>query len=74
MLKTIVVSLDGNTDPNTLSEELLDLPARDSLFIRKNYVNLVPKVEMREHFECMYCGTGTEMEVPLEATFFWPDS
>jgi len=74
MLKTIVVSLDDVRDPNILAEELLDLPARDSLFIRKNYANLVPKVEMREHFECMYCGTETEMEVPLEATFFWPDS
>ncbi len=73
MLKSIVVSIDGVTQPDDLGQMILDLPARDSLFIRKNYTKLVPKVEMKEHFDCMYCGTKSEMEVPLGATFFWPN-
>ena len=73
MLKSIVVSIDGVTQPDDLGQMILDLPARDSLFIRKNYIKLVPKVEMKEHFDCMYCGTKSEMEVPLGAAFFWPN-
>ncbi len=72
-LKSIIVSIDGIADPASLNLAILDLPARDSRFLRKNYTALVPNVEMMESFECMYCGTVTEMEVPLEAGFFWPD-
>ena len=72
-LKSIIVSIDGVSDPASLNLAILDLPARDSRFLRKNYTALVPNVEMIESFECMYCGTVTEMEVPLEAGFFWPD-
>lgn len=72
LLKSIVVSIDGITQPDDIGQMLLDLPARDSLFIRKNYAKLVPKVEMIENYQCMYCGTESEMEVPLGAGFFWP--
>ena len=74
LLKSIVISIGSATDPAGISDIIMDLPARDSLFIRKNYSRLVPKVEMKELLECQYCGTESEMEVPLEATFFWPDS
>ena len=72
-LKSIIVSIDGASDPASLNTAIQDLPARDSRFLRKNYSNLVPNVDLVEEFECMYCGTSTEMEVPLEADFFWPD-
>jgi hypothetical protein len=72
-LKSIIVSIDGVSDPASLNLAIQDLPARDSRFLRKNYTALVPNVDLVEDFECMYCGTTTEMEVPLEADFFWPD-
>ena len=72
-LKTIIVSIDGITDVSHLNDLIGDMPARDSRFLRKNYSALVPTVRLREDFECMYCGAETETEVPLEATFFWPD-
>ena len=72
-LKSIIVSIDGASDPASLNLAIQSMPARDSRFLRKNYANLVPNVELIEEFECMYCGTTTEMEVPLEADFFWPD-
>ena len=72
-LKTIIVSIDGITDVSHLNDLIGDMPARDSRFLRKNYTTLVPSVRLREDFECMYCGAETETEVPLEATFFWPD-
>ena len=72
-LKSIIFSIDGVSDRNKLSQMILDLPARDSRFLRKAYPKVVPNVEIMEHFECMYCGAESEMEVPLEAGFFWPD-
>lgn len=74
LLKSIVVSVGSAADPASVSEIIMNMPARDSLFIRKNYSKLVPNVMMKEALECAYCGAETEMEVPLEATFFWPDS
>ena len=72
-LKLVIVSIDGVTHPSELNDMIMDMPARDSRFLRKNYANLVPTVKMIENIECMYCGAVTETEVPLEATFFWPD-
>jgi len=72
LLKSFIVSIDGVTNKDEIAVMVLDLPARDSLFLRKNYSKLVPKVEMIENYECVYCGAETEMEVPLGATFFWP--
>ena len=72
-LKTIIVSINGVTNPADLNDMIGDMPARDSRFLRKNYAALVPSVRLKEDFECMYCGAETETEVPLEATFFWPD-
>jgi hypothetical protein len=72
-LKTIIVSVDQVSNPSDLNEIIGDMPARDSRFLRKHYAALVPTVRLVEDFECMYCGAETETEVPLEATFFWPD-
>jgi hypothetical protein len=73
LLKAITVSIGDVRDRNQLAEVIMDLPARDSFFVRRNYTKIVPKIEMKENLECMYCGTETETEVPLGATFFWPD-
>lgn len=72
-LKTVIVSMNGTSHPAELNDLIMEMPARDSRFLRKNYANLVPTVKMVENIECMYCGAETETEVPLEATFFWPD-
>lgn len=72
-LKMIIHSIDGVTDRNEISRMVLDMPARDSRYLRKSYPKVVPNVEIKELFDCRYCGTETEMEVPLEGGFFWPD-
>ena len=73
-LKLIIHSIDGDTDRNNLSQIIMDLPARDSRFLRKKFPEISPNLELNEAFDCQYCGTVTEMEVPLEAGFFWPDT
>ena len=73
LLKMFVVSINEVTDPAGLDSMIMDMSARDSRFLRKAYTKIVPTVKMVENFECMFCGAETEMEVPLEARFFWPD-
>lgn len=73
-LKLVIHSIDGDIDRNNISQKVMDLPARDSRFLRKHFPEVSPNLDLKETFECQYCGTETEMEVPLEAGFFWPDS
>ena len=72
-LKSIVVSIDGKSSLTEVKEEIFNMPARDSRFLRKNYSSLVPNVDMKDDVECPYCGAISEMEVGLGASFFWPD-
>ena len=55
---------------NKLAEQL---PALDSIYIRSAYKVLAPDIDMTQDFECSNCGHEQEMEVPLDAGFFWPD-
>jgi hypothetical protein len=73
-LKMIIHSIDGNDNRSEVSEMIMNMPARDSRYLRKHYPGIVPNVDLKEEIECLYCGAVTEMEVPLEATFFWPES
>ena len=73
LLKMFIVSIDGVSDPVNLDDMIMNMSARDSRLLRREYTKLVPTVKIVETFDCMFCGTETEMEVPLEARFFWPD-
>ena len=72
-LKSIVVSIDGKSGLGEVKDEIFDMPAKDSRFLRKNYSSLVPNIDLKDEVECPYCGTISEMEVGLGANFFWPD-
>ena len=74
LFKTIIHSINGVTDAETLRQFIDLMPAKDSRFLRKQYQKLVPSVNLTQAVECPSCGATTEMEVPLGATFFWPDS
>jgi len=72
MLKTVIVSVSGRTDSTTIESLVNHLPARDSQYIRHTYSKAVPNVSLRQKFECSSCSLEDEMEVPLNAEFFWP--
>ena len=72
MMKTIIVSVSGRTDSTTIESLVNHLPARDSQYLRKIYAKSVPNVSLRQNFECSSCSLEDEMEVPLNAEFFWP--
>ena len=71
-LKTFIVSINGNTDKSDISGFVDNMPARDSRFLRTEYVKLVPNVDLTQDFICKHCLSESTMEVPFTTDFFWP--
>jgi hypothetical protein len=72
-LKIIVSSVEGSSDKETVSKFVDSMTAFDARYLRKNYAKLVPNVKNTCTFKCNYCEFTQDMEVPLNADFFWPD-
>jgi len=73
-LTHMIKSVNGNSTEEAIEYVSQNLPSGDSAFLRKIYAKVVPNVELSLGFECQYCEHAEEMEVPLAAEFFWPDS
>ena len=71
-IKMMVVSIEGETNRETLNRAVDVLPALDSKFIRKNLSKLIPDMSLRKTFVCSKCSHEERMEVPITADFFWP--
>ncbi len=69
-----LVSVDGNTDRNYVSQFVRYMPARDSLELRKYIDATDPTIDMRTDFNCVSCGHTEVMTIPMGPTFFWPDA
>ncbi len=72
-LKSYIVSIDGETSRNTINAFVETLPAMESKVLRNVYKHAVPRVEISSHYSCANCGHEQELEVPLNADFFWPN-
>ena len=72
-LKSYIVSVNGDTKRETINAFVDTLPARDSRTIRNTYKCVIPQVSIRSPFSCSNCGYEQELEVPLNADFFWPN-
>ena len=71
-LKLLIVSINGDDNKPTINHFVDTMPAVDSRFLRSHYATRLPKIDMRQEFECPECGSLTELEVPLSVDFFWP--
>jgi len=69
-----IVSIEGNSDKSFINKFVRNMPARDSLTIRKFLDNEEPSVSMKTHFICDLCNHDKEMPLPMGATFFWPST
>ena len=72
--KKMIVSIEGVSDLKTINRYVEVMPTRDSVHLKKCYSLVVPNVEIKNDFECESCGHQQELEVPLNADFFWPDT
>ena len=69
-----IVSIDGITDKNKIATFVRNMPARDSRMLRKFMDENEPGVEMKSWFDCGSCFESSEVNLPIGASFFWPDS
>jgi hypothetical protein len=74
-LKTMILSVDGETDSRVISQFVdNELFAVDSKALR-NYINeVVPDIDLNWEFISEETGEGRQMILPMDVTFFWPNS
>jgi hypothetical protein len=72
--KKMIVSVEGHSDTHVINRFVDVMTTRDSVHLKKCYGLVVPNVEIKNDFECESCGHQQELEVPLNADFFWPDA
>lgn len=73
-LKNLIISIDGKNDSKTISDFVENhLIARDSLALR-NYINEIsPRLETKSTIKCPLCGEVSEVEIPMDFSFLYPD-
>jgi hypothetical protein len=73
-LASMIVAVNEDTTGEAINYVINNIPSLDSRHLRLAYKAASPNVDLSQHFECNECGHEQEMEVPLGAEFFWPDS
>ena len=69
-----IQSIDGITDKTKISMFIRNMPARDSLALRKHIDKHEPGIEMKSWMDCPACLEHAEVRLPIGAAFFWPDT
>lgn len=69
-----IISVAGITDKNKINLFVQHMPARDSLALRRFLDDYEPGVDMKSHMSCTHCHEESEVDLPIGATFFWPDA
>lgn len=67
-------SVDNITDKSKIAMFVKNMPARDSLELRRHIDNNEPGVEMKSWMDCPSCLEHAEVRLPIGPAFFWPDS
>ncbi len=73
-LQYSIVSIDGKTDRGAINSFIRNMPARDSMALRKHMDAHEPGIDMKAEMDCPSCSEVSEVRMPLGASFFWPDA
>jgi hypothetical protein len=73
LLKLITVSINEQTDRFYIERALQSVPILDASTLKKAYVAVMPDVDLTQDATCSECGETSNMGVPLNADFFWPN-
>lgn len=69
-----IVSVDNITDKNKIGFFVKNMPARDSLALRRFLDQNEPGIVMKSWMNCPSCHEQSEVGLPMGASFFWPDT
>lgn len=73
-LQHAIVSVEGINDKTKIGMFIRNMPARDSLELRRFIDKNEPGVEMKSWMDCPACLESSEVRLPMGASFFWPDA
>lgn len=73
-LKYMIVAINGDNDRGNIKKFVDNMPARDSMALRKYIRENTPELDMSFDFKCSECGHEERMAMPLGVDFFWPSS
>lgn len=71
-LRTIIVSVNDNTDRRYINSFIDAMPAFDSRYIRDIYQKNNPTIQLKEEYVCGECNATSMVDVPFTTDFFWP--
>ncbi len=73
-LSHIVVAVNGDSSPQAVQYLIENIPSMDSRHLRLANKLATPNIDLTQNFACNECDYEVDMEVPLTADFFWPQS
>ena len=69
-----IISINGIKDKNKISMFVKNMPARDSLELRRFIDKNEPGIDLSGWLDCPHCQETSEVKLPIGASFFWPDA
>lgn len=73
-MKSLILTIDGDSDIALVNAFSTEMPAFDSRFLRNIIKNVTPNTELKYDLNCDKCGNQSVVEVPIGVKFFWPDA
>lgn len=73
-LERAILAVDNIKDRNKIAGFIRNMPARDSLAMRRFLDKNEPGIDMKSWMTCPHCDEQSEVRLPMGATFFWPDA
>ena len=72
-MRSILIQVNDHTSKEAINYVVENIPSADARHLRQTYRLATPNIDLTQHFECGECDFETDLEVPLNADFFWPD-
>lgn len=69
-----IIAINGIKDKNKISMFVKNMPARDSLELRRFIDKHEPGIDLSGWLDCPHCQETSEVKLPIGASFFWPDA
>lgn len=73
-LKYMITAVNGDNDRGNIKKFVDNMPAKDSMSLRKHIRENTPELDMSFDFKCSECGHEERMAMPLGVDFFWPST
>jgi hypothetical protein len=73
-LERAILAIDNIKERNKINSFIRNMPARDSLAMRRFLDKNEPGIDMKAWMTCPHCDETSEVRLPMGATFFWPDA